>query len=429
MALNVYLQRCGTFDLTGRIDNLASAGPCFSYSPEYLADPCARPISASLQLSTKPFDSRTTRRFFQGLLPEGTGLSTVAHEFDVSRAAYSQILKLNGWECIGAILIADSDIDITSIQSKYEPISFDDLYAISYDDPAGLVSLQIRGGLSLPGAQDKAALFINNDGALYKTHGLAASSHIVKAPSLRWECLSENEFVCMKTAEYVGLDVADSDLLYADREHPLFITKRYDRVMDDSAHCSPSKGPLRLHQEDFTQALSIDVERKYEDRKQDYLGRASRLIENVCFNPINDKQKFFENMVFSFVIGNTDNHFKNYSLLWDKEFKCISLSPAYDIVATSIYPGLPHDTGFFYGSHRNIDKISHVDFVEASKRLRLTSKQLDHVLDKIGSSVESSLDRAHEELMNKNPIRVDALTLQIEKMKQGVRKRKNALTP
>ena len=41
--------------------------------------------------------------------------------------------------------------------------------------------------------------------------------------------------------------------------------------------------------------------------------------------------------MFNYLIGNTDNHIKNLSLLYGEDLKTIRLAPAYDIVSTMIY--------------------------------------------------------------------------------------------
>ena len=41
--------------------------------------------------------------------------------------------------------------------------------------------------------------------------------------------------------------------------------------------------------------------------------------------------------MFNYLIGNTDNHIKNLSLLYSEDLKSIRLAPAYDIVSTVIY--------------------------------------------------------------------------------------------
>ena len=43
----------------------------FTYDPEYLTLPDARPVSLTLPLADSPFESRTFFPFFDGLIPEG----------------------------------------------------------------------------------------------------------------------------------------------------------------------------------------------------------------------------------------------------------------------------------------------------------------------------------------------------------------------
>ena len=58
---------------------------------------------------------------------------------------------------------------------------------------------------------------------------------------------------------------------------------------------------------------------------------------NYSSIPIEDQLKLWDICVFNYLIGNTDNHIKNLSLLYGEDLKTIRLAPAYDIVSTMIY--------------------------------------------------------------------------------------------
>ena len=61
----------------------------------------------------------------------------------------------------------------------------------------------------------------------------------------------------------------------------LFATERYDRkILDTSKELMGKKVTLRLHQEDFAQALGITASQKYEKNGKDYLADAFELIKN-----------------------------------------------------------------------------------------------------------------------------------------------------
>jgi len=67
-----------------------------------------------------------------------------------------------------------------------------------------------------------------------------------------------------------------------------------------------------------------------------FIGNKLRQISAV---PGLDVQLFFERVVFNFLIGNGDGHFKNYSVSYHRQRE-IRLSPAYDINPTADGEGL-----------------------------------------------------------------------------------------
>lgn len=61
------------------------------------------------------------------------------------------------------------------------------------------------------------------------------------------------------------------------------------------------------------------------------------ILQNYSASPMEDQLKLWKICVFNYLIGNTDNHIKNQSLLYSEDLKRIRLAPAYDIVSTMIY--------------------------------------------------------------------------------------------
>ena len=118
----------------------------------------------------------------------------------------------------------------------------------------------------------------------------------------------------------------------------LFATRRYDRVFPEQPELIDGlPRPLRLHQEDFAQALGIRAREKYEQPGQEYLKRSFEMLRGFSSDPINDQLKLWDMLVFDYLIGNTDNHIKNLSILYSPNMKSIRLAPAYDIVSTCVY--------------------------------------------------------------------------------------------
>ena len=73
--------------------------------------------------------------------------------------------------------------------------------------------------------------------------------------------------------------------------------------------------PRRLHQEDFAQALGIAAFNKYEKNNEGYLKQLFDVLRVHSADPMTDSLKLWDICVFNYLIGNTDNHIKNLSLL------------------------------------------------------------------------------------------------------------------
>jgi len=59
----------------------------------------------------------------------------------------------------------------------------------------------------------------------------------------------ENEYFCMQLAKSIDLNIPETQILH--KAVPLYLITRYDRIYDDHGDL------IRLHQEDFCQAMSI----------------------------------------------------------------------------------------------------------------------------------------------------------------------------
>ncbi len=66
--------------------------------------------------------------------------------------------------------------------------------------------------------------------------------------------------------------------------------------------------------------------------------------------------------LFDYVMGNCDNHLKNWSILYSADWKAAELAPLYDVVNTTMYPRLAREMGVSFGGSRVIDEVT-VDMV------------------------------------------------------------------
>ena len=366
--LDVYIQVNGEFVYVGDIVGKDYSDATFGYGDDYLAS-ALRPISISLPLQKERFSKEQTYRYFEGLLPEGFARRSVAKWIETDELDYLTILEKLGSECLGAIRIGDA-----KQEDSYELLSTSRIKDLASEGATESTKLLMETHLSLTGASGKVGLYYDEQSdKWYLPHGLNASKHILKQSHIRYKKMVVNELLCMRVARKMGIDVAESSIMNLGSgrdEEVLYVTRRFDRVMPgDSSHGMVS--PYRLHQEDFGQAMGIDAINKYETVKHGYVGRMFDLVRSYSSKPVEDVLKLWDMIVFNYLIGNTDSHIKNYSLLYSAGLDQIRLAPAYDIISTKVYDGM-ENMAYYIGDERNINNIGVEQFKMAADEARIS---------------------------------------------------------
>lgn len=139
-----------------------------------------------------------------------------------------------------------------------------------------------------------------------------------------------NEHVTMQMARQIfNIRTAESALLYFKSGEPIYITKRFD-VQEDG---------LRSIQEDFAQIAGLSEEKdgpRYKYEAISYEGIANLIQNHVSASEITLEQ-FFRILLFNYLVCNGDAHCKNFSLYRQKETDPYLLTPAYDLMNTSLH--------------------------------------------------------------------------------------------
>lgn len=209
------------------------------------------------------------------------------------------------------------------------------------------------GRMSISGAQPKLSLKLNKrkrELVVAPTEG----EFILKPQIPQFPHTPENENCCMDIAYALGIDVPPHCLLPLMDGSLAYIVKRFDRT-----------GKEKVHQEDFCQIL---------ERKDKYLGsleQAGNKLKEISAVPGLDVQLFFERVVFNFLIGNGDGHFKNYSILYHKEGG-IRLAPAYDIVCSKLVIPTEEDSALTMNGKKN--NLTRNDFDTFADYLKIPEK-------------------------------------------------------
>ncbi len=287
------------------------------------------PLSLSLPFQEAPYPNENARPFFTNLLPEAAVREAVARKLGISQHNDFALLEALGGECAGAVTLYPPGI-VPEAAYTYRKLSSEAFRAVIQElsrNPLLAGEEGIR--LSLAGAQNKLPVYLDRD-HIWLPQGAAPSSHIIKINIPGIESSVRNEAFCMALAGRVGLNVPQVQVL--DDPVELFVVERYDRRRNASGRIE------RIHQEDFCQATGRMAESKYESEGGLTLADCFTLLDRFSSQPAPDRKALLQWIVFNLIIHNADGHAKNLALLLAPEG--IRLAPFYDLLCTSVYPGI-----------------------------------------------------------------------------------------
>lgn len=396
MKLYVWREYQGTWQCIGAISGI---GPqmTFSYDEGYLECSNAKPISLSLPLRSDPYGEGDLRCFFEALVPESQIYSFLAGRRSPTEYDYIVILEKLNLECVGALAFSDSPDADFSIQRSYEPVTSNLLDELAKNPSMKSLDLLKASRLSLAGAQLKVGLYRDGSGQLYVPHGSAPSTHIAKIAPERFPSLPENEMICMLLADICGLEASVPDIVCLENGFSLFLSERFDRVFSDvPSFVDGLPAPERMHQEDFSQACAIPLWAKYEPTDAHYYNMMASVLARYSSNGYGERMALLRQAYFDYLVGNCDNHIKNFSLLYNRTWTSVELSPAYDQVSTVVYEGLSREMGIALGGVRRIDDVTGESLLAVAKDIGISHKSAKTVFAEVAEGIESGMARAVE---------------------------------
>lgn len=386
--LNVHYQQ----HLVGQITRAESGALQFEYSATWQKWDGRFPISLSLPLDAALKNS-AGHHFFANLLPEGNVREQICSALKVSANNDFELLRAIGGDCAGALIITPSSDSPSDVWApRYERISEQQLEEWSIGIPGVFSEVTGRGEirLSLAGAQDKLPVHVEGD-EISIPLGNTPSTHILKFASPHYSHLPENETFVTMLAREVGLPVTDVSIRRTARGAITLIT-RYDRHYV-SGRC------LRLHQEDFCQALAIHASHKYEKEGGPSLKQCVQIVRGHASYPLADLQKLLQWTLFNLFAGNADAHGKNLSLLYDLK-GTPSLAPFYDLVCTRNYKKLSREMAMRLGGATDPDLVTMKHFAPLAAdfgfRANIVVDQLSELADRVKESLPVASDKYRE---------------------------------
>ena len=228
-----------------------------------------------------------------------------------------------------------------------------------------------------------------------------------------------NEHITMQMAKQIfKLNVAESALLRFTTGEYTYLTKRFDIRNDGS----------KILQEDLAQTAGLSSDAngsnfKYESLSYEEI--AYILKQHVSASPIAIEQ-FFKVLLFNYLVCNGDAHIKNFSIYSPHQDGVYELTPAYDLINTSLhaddfrtaldlfkdeenYNGKFFKDNGFYGAS---------DFLEFARRIGIVEKRAQKFILDITAHIPEM-----DEMLDKSFLSDEAKVL----YKERIRDRAKAL--
>jgi len=369
--------------------------PLFQYDKAWVEAAAAGPLSRQLPLQQEPLTGRTVRAFFAGLLPEAETRECVASVLGVSAGHDFALLERIGGECAGAVSLWPEGHPPPALTGTSSPRRLGDaeLEAIVGQLPRRPLLAGEEGiRLSLAGAQVKLPVIVDPaDGSLALPLGSAASTHILKPEPARFPGLAANEAFCMALARAAGLEAVETKWIMVGST-PCLLVHRYDREVE-------AEGTLvRIHQEDFCQALGVPPERKYQAEGGPSLADCFDQIRQWSSAPVVDIRSFLDGIIFAALTGNADAHAKNFSFIYRGARR--RMAPLYDQVCTLAWPELSSALSMKIGSANLLPEVSPEHFRQLASKAGLAWPMVRERLAKRASTLD--------EVLNKGAVQLEA---------------------
>ena len=275
--------------------------------------------------------------------------------------------------------------------------------------------------ISISGAQAKYSLRIKSK-ELEPTDN--NGTYILKpATNMQFRLFADmpaNEHITMQMAKQIfKLNVAESALLQFTTGEYTYLTKRFDIRNDGS----------KILQEDLAQTAGLSSDAngsnfKYESLSYEEI--AYILKQHVSASPIAIEQ-FFKVLLFNYLVCNGDAHIKNFSIYSPHQDGVYELTPAYDLINTSLhaddfrtaldlfkdeenYNGKFFKDNGFYGAS---------DFLEFARRIGIVEKRAQKFILDITAHIPEM-----DEMLDKSFLSDEAKVL----YKERIRDRAKALS-
>lgn len=255
-----------------------------------------------------------------------------------------------------------------------------------------LAETSVKEGYTVQGVQKKMSIHLSTKPELRLTIVDYPNGYILKPQTELYENLPEYEHLAMLIAETCGIKTVPHALIKLQDQYA-YITRRIDRYIKED-------NVMKYAMEDFCQ-LS---ERLTEDKYRGSYEQCGKIISKYSVQKNLDLAELFMRVVFSFIIGNSDMHLKNFSLRekTPKARKYV-LSEAYDLLPVNIVnPKDKDETALtLNGKKRNIRKK---DFMLLAENYDISEAACISMIRSIIKKRDKIVELCQKSLLNEEQI-------------------------
>ena len=367
----------------------------FVYQDRWRSLDAAFPLSLSMPLVIAEHDHARIEPWVWGLLPDNEAiLARWGRRFHVSPRNAFALLGAVGEDCPGAVQLVRPDRVDNILRDDGQQVEWltevdiAERLRILRRDQAAWRMAGDTGQFSLAGAQPKTAFLF--DGQRWGVpFGRTPTTHILKPPINGFDGHAENEHLCLALARKPGLPAASSEVRRFEDEASI-VVRRYDRTWLD--------GSLRrLHQEDMCQVLGLPPTKKYQNEGGPGCAELGEAIRTHSGEPGDDARTFARAIMLNWILGGTDAHAKNFSMLIGAGGRA-RLAPLYDVASTLPYKFDPKRLKMAtrIGGKYLLEEVHSRHWVKFAADLRLPSAE---VLD-IGRTMAETFPAAFAETVD-----------------------------
>ncbi len=260
---------------------------------------------------------------FQMNLPEGYLLQALQEQFGPHvGASPTALLAVIGRNMVGRLQVAAPG---AKLDEPAKPVEVKALLQGDNSEEAFAELVREHAASGVSGVVPKF-LDAQNEHIKLSPHGkatLLTRRHIIKGSSSKLPFAALNEYLCMQVASQV-MPTAKTQV---SKDGMALVVDRFD--VDE-------QGQLHLGMEDFCALLGLRPAAKY-DTTWERIAKAVR--DHVPGSRQRDAfRQLATTLLLTYALRNADCHAKNLSMLYTTR-KDVHLSPAYDMLTTSVYAG------------------------------------------------------------------------------------------